>query len=696
MKVMQAIPSVTSAKPGVSVIIPSYRAERTLGQTLESLRSQSLDCELYEVIVVVNGPVGTTPKLIEEFREVHPTFELVWVSTTSVGAGAARNLGLALASREYVTFIDADDWVENDFLRSGLESARPDTICLLPIINWEDGVTDADNSLNARMRQLAGSRKRLDELPWALGFNACKIIPRRELEGTWYDENLKSGEDLVFFANLLNRHDLSFEILEQDSNAYVRRLTASSVSRQPESFEFNVRQRLECVQALQTNAEKSSSVGALVSAQTGFVERYMKSHPEDLDKLEAVLANLKIKEFEWNRVFDSPAQDLVFAYCFPPFSDTSAIVAAKIIAARARRADVISADLSSVRGKDETLMYLAGRWVGELTTLDVPASFSNWEAISQFAELAVETAIVRQNKRTVNYETVYSRAMWSGSHVAGALFKLRNLSIRWVAEFSDPLRFGVDGTQRSGSLTNNQTTRELRGALKGVNLGFEIETLFDLIEASTMLLADELIFTNPRQMEYTLADYSPEVRPFIESKCTVRPHPTPHASLYGLVETNYRFDPDRVNIAYFGSFYLNRGLSDVFIALMNAPVSVRANTKLHVFTSNVEAARDEVAGYGLSRSVTVNEYLPYLEFLNATTKADVLLVNDVKTNDGDKNPFLPSKVSDYLGSGSRIWGITDEDSPLSSISLEYRSEVGNSPAALSVLIQIYNDFQQGF
>lgn len=693
-KLMKSKPIQDLVQPGVSVVIPSYLAENTLLQTLSSLRDQSISHSLFEVIVVVNGPAEETLVLLKEFAAENPTVNLTFVVNGVVGAGAARNVGLSLASREYVTFIDADDWVENSFLESGLNASAPNTIALLPILNWEDGVIDSANSLNQRIQSLAGYRRKLSDVPWALGFNACKIIPRNLLEGIWYEEQLKSGEDLVFFSELLNDSQLRLVAVSHKTNAYVRRVTASSISRQPESFDFNVRQRLECVRSLGNIGDQRSPKRPLIEAQMGFVKRYMKAHPEQMDELEQALADLGIVGFDWKTVFDADAEDLVFAYCFPPFSDTSAIVAAKIISSRRRRVDIISADLSNVRSQDDSLDYLAARWTNELSLLEVPASFSNWEAITQYAQLGSELASERQELRGKDYETVYSRAMWAGSHVAGALFKIQNPTVEWIAEFSDPLRFGVDGTPRPGELTENEAARTLLSLVESFDTGVAIKTLFDLIEVSTLALADQVIFTNDQQRSYMLADYDPVFRQNVLDKSIVRPHPTPPAKAYHQVKTGYRFDTSRVNVAYFGTFYKNRGLNDVLIALLNAGERIRARVRVHIFTNNVVEAREEVAKFGLTNLVRVEEYLPYLEFLNACTAVDVLLVNDVHTPEGAQNPFLPSKVADYIGSGTKIWGIVEKGSPLSQVELDYTSTVGHSPEALNVLARLIEDFNK--
>ena len=79
--------------------------------------------------------------------------------------------------------------------------------------------------------------------------------------------------------------------------------------------------------------------------------------------------------------------------------------------------------------------------------------------------------------------------------------------------------------------------------------------------------------------------------------------------------------------------------------------------------------------------------MSYLEFLNALTQFDALLVVDTDTSGTSyaKNPFLPSKYSDYKGSGVPIWAMVEAGSPLDGEGLEFASALGSAEQAQSVL-----------
>lgn len=91
----------------VTIILPAYNAEATLAEALESLQAQTHAD--WEAIVVDDGSTDRTPEIAARFaagdRRLHV------VRQANAGEGAARNTGLARTRSDWVTFLDADDWL---------------------------------------------------------------------------------------------------------------------------------------------------------------------------------------------------------------------------------------------------------------------------------------------------------------------------------------------------------------------------------------------------------------------------------------------------------------------------------------------------------------------------------------------------------------------------------------------------------
>ena len=100
------------AQPLVSILIPSFNAERWIKQTLESAVSQ--DYPRTEVIVVDDG---STDRTLEISRTFESRFVRV-ISQPNAGGPAARNTALAHAQGEYIQWLDHDDILAQNKIRS--------------------------------------------------------------------------------------------------------------------------------------------------------------------------------------------------------------------------------------------------------------------------------------------------------------------------------------------------------------------------------------------------------------------------------------------------------------------------------------------------------------------------------------------------------------------------------------------------
>ncbi|UKY35754.1 glycosyltransferase family 2 protein [Pantoea dispersa] len=96
-----------------SIIIPVYNAQNTIRRTLQSVLNQTFSS--YEIIVVNDGSRDNSARILQEFAH-YPQFTVL--NQINAGVSAARNSGLQQASGEYVLFLDADDWVDDNFLMS--------------------------------------------------------------------------------------------------------------------------------------------------------------------------------------------------------------------------------------------------------------------------------------------------------------------------------------------------------------------------------------------------------------------------------------------------------------------------------------------------------------------------------------------------------------------------------------------------
>lgn len=112
----------------VSVIIPCYNAAKWLPKCFLSLVQQTIGIANIELIFVddASEDEGTTWGLLQEFETAYPESVLIIHLDENMRQGGARNVAIQYASGEYVAFVDADDFVTEDFLEKTYVRAKRD------------------------------------------------------------------------------------------------------------------------------------------------------------------------------------------------------------------------------------------------------------------------------------------------------------------------------------------------------------------------------------------------------------------------------------------------------------------------------------------------------------------------------------------------------------------------------------------
>ncbi|MBV9962240.1 MAG: glycosyltransferase family 2 protein [Parafilimonas sp.] len=91
----------------ISVIIPVYNAEDTIYSALNSISQQTEG--KFEVIVVNDGSTDKSLEAIYAFKKTNSHLNVIVIDKSHEGVSATRNIGLQLASGNYIAFLDADD-----------------------------------------------------------------------------------------------------------------------------------------------------------------------------------------------------------------------------------------------------------------------------------------------------------------------------------------------------------------------------------------------------------------------------------------------------------------------------------------------------------------------------------------------------------------------------------------------------------
>lgn len=197
----------------ISVIVPVYNVEKYLEQCLHSIREQTYSD--LEIIIVNDGSTDRSAKICDEFAAKDSRIKVV--HQINSGVSVARNTGIEIATGEFITFVDSDDWLELQMYESMIATLEknPD----LEIMMCDSTLITALSKINTTEFIRAGYYLKSDIIaelyPTLLVtedfgkipiVSACSCLLRRNVlakNHIRFDPKLKYSEDYLFMAELM-------------------------------------------------------------------------------------------------------------------------------------------------------------------------------------------------------------------------------------------------------------------------------------------------------------------------------------------------------------------------------------------------------------------------------------------------------------------------------------------------------------
>ncbi|MBO6293341.1 MAG: glycosyltransferase [Selenomonas sp.] len=217
--------------PHVSVIIPIYDAVKSLSTCLSSIQNQSL--KAIEIILVDDGSIDGSCELCDKAALADRRIKVI--HQENLGLPEARKSGLRVATGHYVTFVDADDWIEQELCECLYDAVR-DTGAEIAVAGHFMDEKDCSCAHGSCLKPGFYDRERLEQEVWPILFHndfesdwsvypyLCGKLFLREKLVPWQEKveaDIGLGEDVcVTFPYLL--HASSMVIIEKPLYHYVQ------------------------------------------------------------------------------------------------------------------------------------------------------------------------------------------------------------------------------------------------------------------------------------------------------------------------------------------------------------------------------------------------------------------------------------------------------------------------------------------
>ena len=220
----------------ISIVIPVYNTEKYLGGCLNSIQNQTY--KNFEVILVNDGSMDHSESICMDFVKVDTRFK--YFTKVNGGASSARNFGLDNVTGDFITFIDADDWVDENHLEVLLNNIKENNSDMaVSSIKKFDNVRNFEFRVYSKQEKYLLNYNKLNReeflviLPKLIHasnsykIGVSKLFKKELVTDVRFDESIVYGEDLDFFFKLYNKVNSISYVVEV---TYIYRLHDESSS----------------------------------------------------------------------------------------------------------------------------------------------------------------------------------------------------------------------------------------------------------------------------------------------------------------------------------------------------------------------------------------------------------------------------------------------------------------------------------
>lgn len=203
-----------STRAQISVIIPIYNAISHLRQCVDSVCTQTFND--IEILLIDDGSTDGSVDLCNELAREDPRIKVILKGND--GVSATRNLGVALAKGEYVTFVDSDDWIDRNTCSIAISIARKHSadITLWPYVRHRGTLTRHKTILSGPTKHFSTAKELHDLHKAIIGPTGKDLARPQNLDslatvwgklysmdllrtvGAHFDTALTTSEDVLF------------------------------------------------------------------------------------------------------------------------------------------------------------------------------------------------------------------------------------------------------------------------------------------------------------------------------------------------------------------------------------------------------------------------------------------------------------------------------------------------------------------
>ncbi|MCM1461036.1 MAG: glycosyltransferase [Bacteroides sp.] len=199
----------------VSIIIPVYNAEKYLEKCLYSCIAQTYPA--IEILLINDGSTDTSGDLCDQFCAMDDRVSVV--HKENAGVSIARNAGIEKATGDYITFLDSDDWLEQDAIGRLMKNAANMDFVIAGMTRYDAKGEKVLSVNNPQGLKCVTQKQAVSALfDWKNFFNyrgPCAKLYRRDVlvnNHVFFNPKLTFGEDTCFVLQYMEHIQYSIQL----------------------------------------------------------------------------------------------------------------------------------------------------------------------------------------------------------------------------------------------------------------------------------------------------------------------------------------------------------------------------------------------------------------------------------------------------------------------------------------------------
>lgn len=214
----------------ISVIVPVYNVEAYLERCVESILQQTY--ANFELILINDGSADSSGQICDYLASRYENIKVYHIE--NAGVSNARNMGIQLATGAWITFIDSDDFVTQDYLATLASAVEGENIgfVIAPLHHIKNGIV-TDLPPHSGKTELWSAEETMKELLMTTRtsfFPVAKLFKRDLLADEKFNTHYHLAEDALFLTELLLKTRCSCVFIDKPVYYYDHREGSATTS----------------------------------------------------------------------------------------------------------------------------------------------------------------------------------------------------------------------------------------------------------------------------------------------------------------------------------------------------------------------------------------------------------------------------------------------------------------------------------